>query len=215
MPSISDSVNDGELVSLRRASELLGVHPATLRSWADQGKIKSSRTAGGHRRFAMRDIRAQASQAEPAPEPRDAQLIVQSALGRARLEVTGGSLTAEAWYRQYDEATRERHRTMGRRLLGLTLLFLNAQDNPAQAAHIQRDAQSLGGEYGQIAAQHGLALAEAMRAFLYFRDFLLESVVQMREVAGAGGDSLRTYRRINGFANDVLIAMVAAFQENK
>jgi hypothetical protein len=128
--------------------------------------------------------------------------------------VTGGSLTAEPWYRQFDEATRERHRTMGRRLLGLTLHFLNAQDDATLSERFLREAEALGGDYGRIAAQHGLALSEAMRAFLYFRDFLLESVVQMRDVAGANADSLRTYHRINGFANDVLIAMVAAFQES-
>jgi excisionase family DNA binding protein len=210
-----DSHSDADLLSLQRASELLGVHPATLRAWADQGKIKASRTAGGHRRFALKDIRALSAPAEPETQPRDAQLIVQSALGRARLEVTGGSLTAEPWYRQFDEATRERHRTMGRRLLGLTLHFLNAQDDAAQSERFLREAQALGGDYGRIAAQHGLALSEAMRAFLYFRDVLLDSVVQMRDVAGANADSLRTYRRINGFANDVLIAMVTVFQESQ
>ena len=58
-----------------------------------------------------------------------------------------------------------------------------------------------------------MALADAMRAFLYFRDFLLETVVQIRDVVGAHNDSLRTYRHINGFANDVLVAMVTTFQE--
>ena len=126
--TISHSSAADEVIGLRRASELLGVHPATLRSWADQGKIKSTRTAGGHRRFALKDVRALTANDEMPAEPHNAQLIVQSALGRARLEVTGGSLTAEPWYRLYDEATREHHRTMGRQLLGLTLHFLNVQD---------------------------------------------------------------------------------------
>jgi excisionase family DNA binding protein len=203
-----------DLLSLQRASELLGVHPATLRIWADQGKIKSVRTAGGHRRFALADVRALAEPAKPRDEPHNAQLIVQSTLGRARLEVTGGSITGQSWYHLYDDATREHHREMGRRLLGLTLHYLKAQGDPAQAAHIAREARNLGSEYGRLASLHHLSLDDAMRAFLYFRDFLLESVVQIRDVVGAGGDSLVTYRLINGFANEVLVAMVTTFQES-
>ena len=45
-----------EWLSLRRASALIGVHPATLRSWADQGRVASQRTAGGHRRFRRSDL---------------------------------------------------------------------------------------------------------------------------------------------------------------
>ncbi len=54
-----------------------------------------------------------------------------------------------------------------------------------------------------------------MRAFLFFRDSLLESVIQMNEVVSGkvGDDSLATYRLINEFANEVLIAMVSTYQE--
>ena len=44
-------MTDFEWVSLRQAAELLGVHPATVRSWADKGELPSRRTPGGHRRF--------------------------------------------------------------------------------------------------------------------------------------------------------------------
>src|ERR1700737_1125660 len=47
-----------DLLSLQRASNILGVHPATLRVWADKGKINSIRTAGGHRRFWLKDLEA-------------------------------------------------------------------------------------------------------------------------------------------------------------
>lgn len=46
---MSDS---SEWVSLRQAADMLGVHPATVRNWADKGDIMSRRTPGGHRRFA-------------------------------------------------------------------------------------------------------------------------------------------------------------------
>ena len=38
------------------AAELLGVHPDTLRGWADEGKIPVWRTPGGQRRFQRSDL---------------------------------------------------------------------------------------------------------------------------------------------------------------
>ncbi|MBC8076106.1 MAG: helix-turn-helix domain-containing protein, partial [Chloroflexales bacterium] len=43
-------------LSLREASALLGVHPSTLRRWADAGDIAVTITPGGHRRFAPADL---------------------------------------------------------------------------------------------------------------------------------------------------------------
>lgn len=39
----------------RKAAEVLGIHPNTLRKWADSGKIKHIRTASGQRRYDVRD----------------------------------------------------------------------------------------------------------------------------------------------------------------
>ncbi|MER3468276.1 MAG: hypothetical protein C4312_07200, partial [Thermoflexus sp.] len=68
MPRRKQAVEPGgEWLSLKDAAAMLGVHPATLRVWADAGRIPSRRTAGGHRRFARRDLEAwlQAHGAEP------------------------------------------------------------------------------------------------------------------------------------------------------
>ncbi len=205
-------------LSLQHASHMLGIHPATLRLWTDQGKIRSTRTAGGHRRFALKDVQAFAARQSVDSGNANAQLIMHSALGRARIEVAGGRANNQSWYRLFDEAAREHQREMGRRLLGQMMQYLNAAgnegDEQSPRAHILRDAQKLGAEYGQNAARQGLTLGEAMRAFLFFRDFMLESVVQMREVAAgnASDSTMGAYRLINGFANEVLISMVAAFQ---
>ena len=40
-----------EWLSLREAAEMLGMHPATVRLWADRNELPSRRTNGGHRRF--------------------------------------------------------------------------------------------------------------------------------------------------------------------
>jgi putative two-component system response regulator len=45
------------LVTLQHAAETLGVSPARLRRWSDDGRIEAVRTTGGHRRFALDDVR--------------------------------------------------------------------------------------------------------------------------------------------------------------
>ena len=44
-------------LTLKEASEFLGVHFTTLRKWADEGEIRVFRTPGGHRRFSVADLR--------------------------------------------------------------------------------------------------------------------------------------------------------------
>jgi excisionase family DNA binding protein len=45
-----------DLLSLSDAAALLGVHPVTLRRWADQGDVLVMVTPGGHRRFPRTEI---------------------------------------------------------------------------------------------------------------------------------------------------------------
>lgn len=44
------------LLTTREAAELLGVGKSTVKRWADQGLLRSVRTAGGHRRFDRTDV---------------------------------------------------------------------------------------------------------------------------------------------------------------
>jgi diguanylate cyclase (GGDEF)-like protein/excisionase family DNA binding protein len=43
-------------MTLGDAAEALSLSTSTLRRWADAGRIKTLRTSGGHRRFALRDV---------------------------------------------------------------------------------------------------------------------------------------------------------------
>lgn len=44
------------MLSIKEASELLGVTTTTLRNWEKEGKISSIRTQGGHRRYEVKDL---------------------------------------------------------------------------------------------------------------------------------------------------------------
>lgn len=49
--------NKKELLSLKEVSELLGVNPASLRRWDNEGKLKAVRIGNlGHRKYKRGDI---------------------------------------------------------------------------------------------------------------------------------------------------------------
>jgi putative resolvase len=45
------------LIDISQVSQLLGVDKVTLRRWDKEGRLKSQRTAGGHRRYLLSDIK--------------------------------------------------------------------------------------------------------------------------------------------------------------
>jgi excisionase family DNA binding protein len=198
-------------LSLQEASRMLGVHPSTIRQWADTGKIPTVRTPGGHRRFAESDVRAVL---EPEPlRPSGVQLLVQSALGRTCLEVSGGKLSEQEWYQRFDETDKAEHRELGRRLLSMVMQYLTEPDD-RQA--ILEEARSLGRLYGERLLVSKLSLTEAVRAFLYFYDFLTDSFIQMSDTVGQNVniDLISTYQQISVFIDEVMLAMLGVYEKS-
>ena len=77
-------------LSLGEVAELLGVHPSTVRNWADQGHLPVYRTRGRHRRFKQQDVELWA-QSQRAGGPDEATILVRSALQRIRFRIDEGS----------------------------------------------------------------------------------------------------------------------------
>jgi excisionase family DNA binding protein len=60
----------GRTLTASEAAALIGVSVATVRGWADQGRLPSHRTVGGHRRFDMAELRSWlAERGAPTFEP--------------------------------------------------------------------------------------------------------------------------------------------------
>lgn len=211
--SAPDREQSATPLSLREASELLGIHPATLRSWADQGKVPVTRTAGGHRRFALEDIKALTGSSQQTAFRQNVETLIHSALGRTRMQVSEGKLIAERIYAHYGEEAREEHRQLGQRLLRLIMRALT--DEGIQEAQLNKDLQALGKLYASLGKRNGLTLREAVQVFLVFRDMLLESTLQM--AAGqqfpVASDTIDLYRRVNGLVDRILLAMVDAYEQ--
>ena len=189
----------GQWLTLQEASGRLDVHPATLRLWADRGRVRSFRTPGGHRRFLEEDIKAIATEAR-APE---LDLLMTAAVGRARLEA-GGRLAEQGWYGRLDEAARQRHRELGRELVRLLVEYLRDTSPDVLEA-----AQAVGRQYGAAARREGLSVGQAMRTFLTFNEMLEASVEQVASLQGQPD----LHRQVLGFVGEVLVAMVEEFSE--
>jgi excisionase family DNA binding protein len=197
-----------EWLSLHQAAEVLGIHPATLRTWSDRGRIASRRTPGGHRRFSRADLTAWIeSQRHHEPE---AELLVQNALGRMRMEIGRAEASHAVWLTRFDEPMRQRYRETGRQLLGLLLRFISSPD---QRASTLAQACEIGQKYAAIARDNGLSLTDAVRAVMFFHNSLTDSVVQMASSLGStdGVNWSSTHRQVTNFVNDVLVAMIEAY----
>jgi excisionase family DNA binding protein len=206
----SSQVRD-EWLSLREAAELLGIHPATVRLWADRNEIPSRRTSGGHRRFRRADVEARLRQeVEVKPNPA-AKVLVQSILGRVRFAFTDGTLNTFTWYQHFNEAAREAYRSLGRRVLELLLRAIT--DSP-HIEELRHEAMQLGNEYGSITRTAQVPVADAVRAFLYFRTLIDESVLQMAEVRGSRDHQdipwIESLYQIQTITNEILPALIEA-----
>jgi hypothetical protein len=88
---------------------------------------------------------------------------------------------------------------------------------PSDRQAILEQARSLGRSYGERALIIKLTLTEAVRAFLYFHDFLTDGVIQMSETVGQKEhtDLISTYQQINVFIDEVMLAMLRVYEKSQ
>ena len=189
----------GEWIALSEAARLLGVHPSTVRSWADSGKLSVHRTAGGHRRF----LRTEIEDIRRGPETSGAQFMIENVIGRTRLEVAEGRLEDQAWYRRLTEPQREAYREKSHRLV--------QQVGELIGADTTEEPRKIGREYAKINLDAGMTLVEAVEAFLFFRGFLMESIYSLQE-AQSGPAWTQFQRQAANFIDAVLVTIVETYE---
>jgi excisionase family DNA binding protein len=194
-------------LSLSEAAAALGVHPSTVRSWSDAGTLPVHRTQGGHRRYRRSEIdlwlRSQRS------ESSELNQVIQNALRNTRFQISEGKLNAETWYGKLDDEAREQYRVSGRALLqGLINAIITSDDLDIA------EADALGYEYASRGNRYGLSSVEAMRAFLFFRNVLLESTLQMFESAAVRSPHAwsEMFRRITQFTDRILVKLLETYE---
>lgn len=198
-------------MTLSEASNLLGVHPTTLRRWADQREVPCFRTPGGHRRFREEDLRAFLdARRRPVSPPAAPEALVQDLVQRTRRDMREGSVAREPWHAAFDEADRAARRQSGRRLLGLAIQYtLRATGRE----RILEEGRRIGRQYGQDAARRGLSLVDTSKAFLFFRETLIRATRPGLLTRGQyDAEDVHIHRSVREFLDQVLFAMLEAYE---
>jgi len=195
-------------LTLSDAAGMLGVHPSTVRLWSDKGVFPVHRTSGGHRRYLRSevDLWIKTSSQKNVMEPINA---MQSAIGKMRMQIAEGRLEAEPWYQKLDQNARNQYRMSGMTLVNGLMNYLASENADAST-----EAFALGYDYASRARRYGLSNVDATQAFLFFRNTLLESLVNAYEDARvppglAWGKMLN---RIHTFTDLILVNLLQTYQ---
>jgi excisionase family DNA binding protein len=199
-------------LSLNRAAQRLGVHPTTLRRWADSGDVPVMLTPGGHRRFSSADLDQFAEERRRLRMVSGLeQLWAEQALGQTRQEIQ--THHDDRWLAAFDPQQREAKRVLGRRLMGIILQYISLSEG---GDNLLAEAGSIGREHAVHALSLGLPLTEALQAALFFRDVLVEVAIQLPETAHVRPEAnTRLLRRINTVLNTVQLAIAEYYDLEK
>lgn len=203
--------NASEWVSLKKAADILGVHPATVRNWADKGEINVRRTPGGHRRFNVEDLQRYAESTGDT-EPAEVQVIIQNALGSTRLQLGADNLHEMPWYTAMSDESRDAMRQQGRAVLEAIRRYLG------EGAPDERlsEAIKLGEQYARALENDGLTLPQAIRGFFYFSDFVVNSILTWSELTQPRSSSewANLLRQVNTFIHTMLLSIIEYYEED-
>lgn len=197
-------------LTLKEASEFLGVHFTTLRKWADEGEIRVFRTPGGHRRFSAADLRRFLEERVRQDVVPDSDAFLTVAVDRVREELQKVPHDMGRWAYQADEEARSLQRQRGRRLFALAIAYAL---KPNQRARVLAEARQLGLEYGREAAESRLGLMETGRAVQFFRAQLNQVLHSSETSHVLDADDVRVRQTIDAFLDEVLYAVLNGYEQ--
>lgn len=160
----------GGTVSLSGAAAIAGVSVSTLRRWADEGRVPSFRTAGGHRRFRIGDLRRAMLPARTGSA--DAEVLGEMVGTRIRRQLAAPRSRELEWLGGLDEQTRERLALLGRHLMSTIEEYL-ARSRPRAA--VLAEARQFGLLYGRELAGSRFGVRQGIEAFTFFRRSMEEA----------------------------------------
>jgi excisionase family DNA binding protein len=197
-----------EWLSLSQAANQLGVHPSTVRVWADKGYLPFQRTQGGHRRFRQSDIEIRMHAGHKGVTP-EATSIFANVLRNTRLQISEINLEAEQWYLKMDDEARQQYRLSGRSLVQGLISHLTSDDEGLEA-----EARSLGYEYASRGQRVGLTSIEAAHAFQFFRTLVLDSILTTYEDMEVCSPKVwaELFRRMNTFSDLIIITLLETYE---
>ena len=179
-----------------------------MRTWSDQGVLPVYRTQGGHRRYLQDEINLwlETSRQSKEVEPERA---LRHVLNRIRFQIKEHTLTAEGWYQKLDDDARRQYRMSSAHLMQSLANYLNTNGENAIA-----EARSLGYEYASRGRRYNLDLIDATRAFLFFRNLLLEAMTSVyldSRIADVEAWS-EMLSRVHAFTDKTMLSLMETYQ---
>jgi excisionase family DNA binding protein len=197
-------------LTLKEASDFLGVHFTTLRSWADSGEISVFRTPGGHRRFSLADLRRFLDDRVGRLADTNADKMIHTAIQHVQQEMARIPRDQLRWTYELDDQASVRRRQRGQQLFALALSFVL---KPALRPRLLDEGRKLGMEYGHEAHASKVSLVEAGRAVRFFRNQLVQAVRAEETLDLVDADDLRIQQQIDLFLDEVLYAVLSGYDE--
>jgi excisionase family DNA binding protein len=199
-----------EWLSLSDAAELLGVHPSTVRLWSDKGILPVHKTQGGHRRYRRAEILLWSESTSKSKEEALApEGMMQEVVKNVRMQISEGRLQEESWYQKLDEEARAQYRMSARSLFQGLMTYVATNGREAES-----EAYAIGYEYASRARRYNLSYVDAAKAFLFFRDTLVESVIKVYNQANVPARrATEMYTQIHTFTDEILISLLETYRK--
>jgi len=202
--------NNPPLLTIGRASKMLGVSEATLRQWTDEGKIRAFVTPGGHRRYAEAEVRNFSGTQRRIHGVKDLVARMQMT-PHLELEIAHTHFTATSWYSNLDKESLDRLREFGRRMHHLAITAITKQNKYEDTLQLARE---IGSELGAYLSLIGLSLPESVEAFILHRSPLLSATADLIKKRTAvherAADAIPLLIQTT---DEALLSMVKAYQE--
>ena len=198
-------------LTLGLARTLLDINEATLRQWADTGLVRAFRTPGGHRRFSTEDIFALMDESQ-AVHPTGVNVGGDATvLPRIRRRVKGESRPhSPSWMEKFDDEGHQRMRGLGREFLDLCI---DCIEQPGRAGTLET-ASALGLTYGRELASREIALADALQAFIFFRNATTGAIKPTIAGRGASPEEVASaMEQITQLTDQVLMSLTSCYTQ--
>jgi excisionase family DNA binding protein len=163
------------LISIKKASQILGVNEATLRQWTNEGKLKAFITPGGHRRYSRRDLEKFMKSSQKMLGIKDLVVELEDTIQLHR-KIARTHLNTTACYRKISEESQEHLADLGRQLLKLIVRYVTEPSKQEETIKLARD---IGFEHGDTLAKLGLPLKDSVEAFILHRDTVMSAATNM------------------------------------
>lgn len=213
MPRSADPAPPGRL-SLGPASKVLGIHPDTLRRWADEGRIETFLSLGGHRRFDRRELERVRSSRQPGSvQPLSSLGATPDRLSRAYRRSYIAEPPATSARSAVPAGDHEAFRTDGRGLVASLVAYLDASE-PRDRDAAESTAAALTDDLARRLAGGGISLTESVGLFVAARrPFLSELGIIARRRALDAERISAMFEEASALLDRLLVRLIAVHQE--